>query len=415
MLKEQFGRKKFELVMNILFLTLVEINSVEERGIYQDLLRKFRDDGHNISIVTPIERCKKVSTNFKQKNGVSILQVKTFNIQKTNIIEKGIGTLAIEYQYLKAVKKFLNNVKFDLILYSTPPITLSKVVEFIKKRDNAYSYLLLKDIFPQNAVDMGMMKKGGFLYKYFLRKEKKLYELSDTIGCMSSANVEFVLNHNQEINLEKVEVNPNSIEPVSLVYSQDEKNKILNKYSIPLNKKIMVYGGNLGRPQGLDFLLETISATKNNEVFFLIVGDGTAFPSIKEWFDRHQPQNAKLVRLLPKDDYDKLLAACDIGLIFLNKKFLIPNFPSRLLSYLEMKLPVLAATDSNTDLGDTIEKARCGYKVLAGDQDAMQEKLSLLLRQDLSEMGENAQKLLLDEYTVERSYKLILQKLDSTC
>ena len=125
--------------MNIIFLTLVEINSVEDRGIYQDLLRKFRNEGHGVTIVTPVERRKKISTNFKKKEDVSILQVKTFNIQKTNVIEKGIGTLAIEYQFLSAIKKKLSDTKFDLILYSTPPITFGKVIEFIKKRDNAAS------------------------------------------------------------------------------------------------------------------------------------------------------------------------------------------------------------------------------------------------------------------------------------
>src|SRR5690606_18840570 len=117
--------------MNVLFLTLFGINSIEDRGIYQDLLRKFRNEGHQLTIVTPVERRKGISTNFSTKEGVNILQVKTFNITKTNVIEKGIGTLAIEYQYLYAVKKHLYNKKFDLILYSTPPITFVKLIEYI--------------------------------------------------------------------------------------------------------------------------------------------------------------------------------------------------------------------------------------------------------------------------------------------
>ncbi|WP_435524943.1 hypothetical protein [Chryseobacterium indoltheticum] len=107
-----------------------------------------------------------------QDNGATILRVKTFNVLKTNIIEKGIGTLAIEYQYLNAIKKYLQNTKFDLVLYSTPPITFVKVIKYIKNRDGAFSYLLLKDIFPQNAVDMKMLKKDGVLHKMFLKKEK---------------------------------------------------------------------------------------------------------------------------------------------------------------------------------------------------------------------------------------------------
>ena len=284
------------------------------------------------------------------------------------------------------------------------------MIDFVKKRDNAYSYLLLKDIFPQNAVDMKMLKEGGFIHKQFVKKEKKLYQISDTIGCMSPANVNFVLKHNPEINSNKVEVNPNTIEPVTFNYSVEEKKTIREKYKVPVDKKVLVYGGNLGKPQGLDFLLETISATKNENAFFLIVGDGTEFPRIKEWFDTNQPKNALLLQRLPKEDYDKLLAACDIGLIFLDKNFLIPNFPSRLLSYLEMNIPILAATDPNTDIGTIVEESGCGYKVLAGNQSEMQDKLNKLLNADLSIMAENGKKLLYENYTVDKTYKLITEK-----
>lgn len=399
--------------MNIIFLTLSAISSVKERGIYQDLLRKFRDEGHDVTIVTPVERRKRIATNFNKRNGVSILQVKTFNIQKTNIIEKGIGTLAIEYQYLTAIKKNLSKKKFDLILYSTPPITLVKVIKYIKERDGAKSYLLLKDIFPQNAVDMKMLKKDGFLHRQFLKKEKNLYKISDTIGCMSVANVKFILKHNPDINKNKVEVNPNTIEPVAFNYTFREKNSIREKYNIPVDRKVLVYGGNLGRPQGLDFLLETIITTTLEDAFFLIIGDGTEFHRIQQWFNIKKPSNAKLLQRLPKNDYDQLLAACDIGLIFLDKDFLIPNFPSRLLSYLEMKMPILTATDPNTDIGDVIEKAKCGYKVIAGDQMEMQKKLNQLLHKDnLEELGANAIKLLLQEYLIDRSYKLIMKRVN---
>lgn len=399
--------------MNILFLTLHVISSINERGIYTDLLRKFRQEGHSVSIVTPVERRLNKNTNLKQEDNVNILQVRTLNIQKTNVVEKGLGTLAIEYQYLSAIKKHLSDMKFDLVLYSTPPITFAKVVRYIKKRDNAFSYLLLKDIFPQNAVDMKMIKKGGLMHRFFEHKERKLYALSDVIGCMSPANVEFLLNHNPQINAEKVEENPNSIEPVEISYTEQEKKEIRNKYGVPTDKTVLVYGGNLGRPQGLNFLLETIQATNDERAFFLVVGDGTDYKRIKAWFDLNQPQNALLLQSLSKLDYDKLLTACDIGMIFLDKDFLIPNFPSRLLSYLEMNLPVLAATDPNTDIGDIVENNGCGFKVLAGNQDEMQSKLKRLLNSDLTAMGQKSKSLLQKHYTVDRSYKLIMNRLNN--
>ncbi|SNB15785.1 putative L-fucosamine transferase [Flavobacterium psychrophilum] len=396
--------------MRVLFLTLIGIHSINERGIYQDLLRKFVDQGHDVTIVTPSERRKKIATNLVVNDKVTILQVKTFNIQKTNKIEKGIGTLAIEYQYLHAIKKHLSGYKFDLVLYSTPPITFYKVINFIKKRDNAYAYLLLKDIFPQNAVDMKMIKQGGFLHKMFVKKEKKLYEISDTIGCMSQANVDFVLKHNPEIPRDKIEVNPNSIEPKFIDYSAIEKKQIKVKYNLPLDRKILVYGGNLGKPQGLEFLLETIAKAAVSDVFFLIVGDGTEYAKINQWFSNNKPQNANLIKFLPKNDYDLLLAACDIGMIFLDKNFTIPNFPSRLLSYLEMKIPVIAATDINTDIGKIITDANCGASVTAGEIGEMRQAILKCLS-NIESMSENSRRLLLDKYTVGVSYQLIFNRI----
>lgn len=400
--------------MRVLFLTMVKISSFEERGIYTDLLRKFHNEGHEVNVVCPIERREKKNTFILNEASGKILNVKTFNLQKTNIIEKGLGILAIEYQFLSAIKKYYSNVKFDLILYSTPPITFSKVINYIKKRDNAYSYLLLKDIFPQNAVDMKMIKKDSLLHKIFLRKEKKLYNLSDAIGCMSQANVDFVVKHNPELNHLKVEINPNSIEPLEREYSNAEKEKIRLKYQIPINKKVLVYGGNLGKPQGLDFLLKTIEQCNNDKSFFLIIGDGTEFNKINNWFKSFTPENAILLKRLPKEDYDILLAACDIGLIYLHPDFLIPNFPSRLLSYLEMKMPVIAATDCNTDVGDIIEMANCGFKVLSGDMNKMNQVITELIDNNKLEiMGNHSWSLLQSKYIVDYSYHLIINRINN--
>lgn len=159
--------------------------------------------------------------------------------------------------------------------------------------------------------------------------------------------------------------------------------------------------------------METIVVTKLNNVFYLIIGNGTEFTKVQKWFESTRPSNAKLLQSLSKIDYDKLLSACDIGLIFLNKNFIIPNFPSRLLSYLEMRMPVIAATDPNTDIGDIIEEAKCGYKVRAGDQTEMQKKIIAILNCDLMKLGDNAINLLNRKYTVEKSYMLIMNKLSN--
>lgn len=240
--------------MNLVFITLSNINCISERGIYADLMRKFRDEGHHVYIVSPCERRIQRQTYIIDANGVKILKVRTLNIQKTNVVEKGLGTVLIEGQFKRAIRKHWGDIKFDLILYSTPPISFTDVVSYLKKQNpKAINYLLLKDIFPQNAVDIGMFSKNSLFYKYFRCKEIALYKASDFIGCMSPANVEFVLKHNSFIEKERIEVSPNSIELIEKSHSQEhaehytERRYIRNKYGLPKDTPIFIYGGNLGK------------------------------------------------------------------------------------------------------------------------------------------------------------------------
>lgn len=407
--------------MNIIFLTLARISDVEERGIYHDLMRKFRDVGHIVYIVTSCERRLGQPTSLTGSNGVHILNVKTLNIQKTNVVEKGIGTLLLENQYKASIKKYLKGVEFDLITYSTPPITFTNVVKYLKKQNpQAISYLQLKDIFPQNAVDIGMMSKTGvkgLLYKFFRNKEKKLYAVSDYIGCMSPANVEFVLKHNPEVSPTCVEVAPNSIELVTkeMAPGQEiaERLYVRKKYDLPTDKPIFIYGGNLGRPQGIDYLVKCLDANKRRtDCFFVVVGSGTHYNMISDWYDQNKDANVKLMQSLPKADYDLLVKHCDVGLIFLDHRFTIPNYPSRLLSYLENKMPVICATDVNTDIGKIAEENGYGYwceSVKPEDFTALVDKM---MKADRKEMGERADEFLKKNYTVEHTYNAIVRHLN---
>lgn len=407
--------------MNVIFLTLVRITDIEERGIYSDLMRKFRDQGHNVYIVTAAERRLEKETSLIESHGVKILNVKTLNVQKTNIVEKGIGTLLIESQFRAAIKKYLGNVRFDLITYSTPPITFTNVVKYLKKKNpEALSYLQLKDIFPQNAVDIGMMSTTGvkgLLYKFFRHKEKKLYAYSDYIGCMSPANVKFVLKHNPEIAVGRVELAPNSIDlqcdDVLNDFNQLKAARyyIRKKYDLPFDKPVFIYGGNLGKPQGIDYLVKCLDANKHRkDCFFVVVGSGTDYGLIETWFKANGTGSCvKLVKALPKSEYDTLVRTCDVGMIFLDHRFSIPNYPSRLLSYLEYKMPVVCATDVNTDIGQIAEENGYGFWCESVKPEDFTSMVDKMMVSDRKAMGEKGYEFLKRNYLVEHTYNAIVQ------
>ena len=255
----------------------------------------------------------------------------------------------------------------------------------------------------------------------FRSKEKKLYEISDYIGCMSPANVDYLLKHN-EIDSNRMEVCPNSIKveaDISVALSADgiaksrenDREELFAKYDIPVDKTIFLYGGNLGKPQDIPFIIECIKkASTLDEAYFVVCGDGTEYGKLLAFVQEYGPKNLRLIKSLPKADYDRLARVSDVGMIFLDHRFSIPNFPSRLLSYLKEGIPVLACTDKNTDIGRIAEDNDFGLSSTSDNVEDFILNVSKLTDKGLRlRLGENGYRYLLENYTVEKSYEIIMR------
>ena len=330
----------------------------------------------------------------------------------TNTIEKGFSTLLIDKKMVVGINTYFKNVNFDLIIYCTPPITFLNVVKYIKKRDNAKTYLLLKDIFPQNAIDIGILKKTGIkglVYKYFKNKEKQLYKISDKIGCMSNENMRYLLRMNSFIDSNKVEVFPNSIEIIDKRIDSLSKNKIRLKYNIPNDKRVFVYGGNLGKPQAINYFIEALSKLINNkDAYFVIVGNGTEKKLVQDFIKKHLPNNIKLFDAMNKIEYDEFVSACDVGLVLLDYRFTIPNFPSRILSYMQAGLPIFAWTDKNTDLKDAINEGKFGWWHESNNINNFIDGINEILSENLTKFSINSFNYLVNNYDIKKYYKKVL-------
>lgn len=391
--------------MKVLFLSLVQIDDLSEHGIYPDLLRQFVQHGHFVRIISPTYT--EPSGNIRKKN-YAILKVHTPQMQKVNVFKKGIASLLIGLNIKRALKRYCANEHYDLILAATPPVTIAGVVKYVKRRDDNQVYLLLKDIWPQGIADLGVISPKGLIYRYFRAKEKSLYHAADWIGCMSPANTEYLRRHNPELDPGKIEVCPNSIEPVFTAAVQENRTVQREKYRIPQDKTVFIYGGNLGRPQGISFIMDALRAcSKKENCFFVICGTGTEFHKLKAYAAAENLPNVLLINGLPRGEYESLAAACDIGLLFLDYRFTIPNFPSRLLSYMQAGLPVLSCTDPNTDIGDIIEAGGFGWKCLSNDTDAFCQAVDIACKADLAKMGAAGKAYLSAHYSAEQGYQII--------
>lgn len=392
----------------ILVLSISPINNLDDKGVHTSLLKELSIN-NTLDIITLSSKTESIQQYNKKATIHYINNKKIFNV---NVVRKAINLLTLNNKFKKVIKKRLLNNKYDLILFKTPPITLNSTIKYAKKKFNAKTYLSLKDIFPQNAVDLNMFSKRGLIYRYFRVKEKRLYKISDYIGAMSKGNLEYILNNNK-IDKNKLEINPNSIEITkNTKQTIEQRNSILKQYSLPTNKRLFIYGGNLGAPQGMDYILNVIKENESSDNHIVIVGDGTEKNKLINYIKNHNIVNTTFINKLNKEDYDELLKACDVGLIFLDKRFTIPNIPSRLLSYLDYNKPVIAATDVNTDLKDIIEEGNFGYWCESENPNDMIDLFEKIKENDnINVLGNNGRNYLEENYDVKISAKLILDKL----
>ncbi|HCD18766.1 glycosyltransferase family 4 protein [Macrococcoides caseolyticum] len=391
--------------MNILFITLLDLENLDSKGIYHDLVNELAKRGHYITVVCPTESRYGDSTKLLKKNNIKILKVRVGDITKTSKVKKGINTLRIENQYEKAINRFLTNSNFDLIIYTTPPITFNNLIKRLKDRYSAKSYLLLKDIFPQNAVDLNMFSSNGFIYKFFRLKEKKLYKISDFIGAMSQQNINYLCENN-DISA-KTHIFRNAI--YQETFEDIDIQIVKEKYDLNPDKKLLLYGGNLGIPQGIEYIKDIIKRFHEIEnAQLMIVGNGTHYDDLKRCIEQTQNEDIKIHNYLPKEQYNELIAASDIGLIFLDHRFTIPNYPSRLTSLINAGKPILAATDKNTDIKDDIINNQIGLWNESNDVDAFINNANKLLKSDLKVYSENAKNFFDSEFRIEDNIDKLL-------
>lgn len=389
--------------MKVLFLMISF--SKNDSNLYTDLAEEFKDKGHDVYVATILEKKYGGSTCIEEeRNGLKVLRIKSGNLFKVNYIRKAITTLSLPYLFKKAINKNFNNIRFDFVIYPTPPITLEPVASFLKKRDKCKTYLILRDIFPQNAVDLRMMS-NNLIFKYFRKEEQRLYEISDYIGCMSQKNIDYVVKYNN--------VDPNKLE---LLYNWKRKNNLKNevvdyrkKYGLE-GKFVAIFGGNIGYAQELTFLLELAKIYKEREdIVFLVVGDGIERKKIENIVKKENLKNVLIRDPLPREEYDQLIKVCDIGLVNLSRNFTIPNFPSKSIDYFEAGISILAATDKNTDFGKLLEETKSGLWSETGDLKSYQKNFEKLLNDESlrKKLGENGKDFFESNLKVQHAYSII--------
>lgn len=390
--------------MKILYISSTSAG-MHDHGIYYDLLKEFSNQGHNVTIVYAREKRENKDTELYTYSGMTYLGIKTMNTTKNkNFVEKTASILSIDWLFASAIKKHLEFESYDLVLYSTPPITFKETLKYFKNKGSIL-YLMLKDIFPQNGADIGLFRENGIIYKFFKRKEKFLYSISDHIGVMSQANKEYFIIHNPEFK-EKVSILPNALN-----ISENPLKSKRSDFDLNETDLILIYGGNLGKPQGVDFIVECIRKLETlKNVTLLICGEGSESSKISDVIIDEAIKNTIYLGSLETERYNDLAKLVDVGLIFLDNRFTIPNYPQRILSYMEAEIPVISATDVVTDIGTDAVSNKYGFSITNQSTTEWLEAVTFLKNnpEQRLQMGKSGKRYLLENFNVQKNCEMIV-------
>ena len=403
--------------MKIVFISIgIPDLSTNQGEMYADLLHELETRNHSITVIAPTNNDE--STGLYQEGHFRLLRVKLGKFRgNIPFYKKGIRILLMSYKYKKAYNRYLKEEKFDIVMMATPPSTLVDVVDHIKHKSGAKSYLILRDIHPESLDRTRIPKEilartdvyeeckkpfkvNWLVWRLLYDRSQKLYKSSDWVGCMSPGNVKYLDKIAPFSKNRKAVVLPNWCKEVS--YTKTDCNTLKEKYGLA-GKYVAIFGGVIGPAQGVWNIGMLARHFKNNdEIVFLIVGRGYKKALLQQWAKDDQLDNIRFMEYMPKEDYEKILQIADVGIISIDEKFTVPTCPSKVIGYMSMAKPVIAMFNKGSDYGEFyIGRSGCGLWSVGLDDEKMYSNFEWLYShpKERMEMGQSGYDFYLKNFT----------------
>jgi glycosyltransferase involved in cell wall biosynthesis len=393
--------------MRILLLVVYYLPStMSSAKLIHDLATEFLRLGHEPVVVAPDENILK-DTEISSESGIKVLRVRTGKIKTASRWVRGFNEARLSNIIWQKGRRFFEENPFDLIVHYSPTIFFGSLVMRLKKHFACPSYLILRDIFPQWAVDAGILSQG-LVYKFFKLKERQNYDAADIIGVESPANLRYF----EENGFDKkyhLEVLSNWTALVEENIQPSEYRKRLGL----LGKVVFFYGGNIGVAQDMDNIIRLAKNLQDQDeeaAYFLLVGDGSEVPRLKADIASKGLTNIAIHDAVGQREYLSMLSEFDVGLISLDRGLGTHNFPGKMLGYMYHSMPILASINPGNDLKEMLENQQAGLVCMNGEDDLFAAHVRRLVRDEnyRRRLGKNARDLLESTFSVSRAARQIL-------
>lgn len=354
----------------------------------RDLSQEFRRQGHEVTVMVSAPGLA-TGWALEEMEGVQVLRLATLQTKDIGYARRTLGEVLLSTMMLRGLRKSpLANTRWDAVVWYSPTIFLGQLVGALKKSSGARTYLILRDVFPEWAVDMGLLKKGPIYYffKYF---ERWQYSVADVIGVQSHSNMAYLAGWAKQPG-RRLEVLQNWLAPAANVGCSIAVDRT------PLaGRRIVAYAGNMGVAQGMDMVIGLAQRMQTRrDIGFLFVGRGSDVPRLKAMVAELKLDNVVFHDEIEPREVPGLLAQAHVGLVMLDPRHKTHNVPGKFITYMQAGVPVLARINDGNDLATLIAQERVGRAYVGDSVEAFYEAaIAVCDAPDKAAMSDRARQL----------------------
>ena len=338
---------------------------------------------HTVSVITTFPQYNLAESQqgrnlpeISDEEGIRVIRIHTFPIHNVGFLRRGIGVLSLPGAFIRGIKKHIKT-PIDRVLVYSPPLPLAKAGAWVAQKYHARYLLNVQDIFPQNAIDLGIMK-NHLLIHFFKRMEHKAYQRADHVTVHSTGNREFLLKE-QIVEPEKLSILHNWVDPEP--FDKTTRTNTFRKRFGLENRFIVLFAGVLGPAQGLDTVIHLAEKTKDiEEIVYLLVGDGTEKDRLQHAAQSRKLHSIQFRPFVSKEEYPSLVKEVDVVLVCLSSQMKTPVVPGKLQGYMAAQIPVLATLNAESDGFAIIHDSQCGFVALSEDTEQAATHLRTLYK-----------------------------------
>ena len=340
----------------------------------RDLVREFIRQGHELTVLLPSQE-QKGDWELDSFDGARVLRLSAPKTKDVGYARRTFAEWRMPYAMSRNLRKSpLAQERWEGVLWYSPSIFHGPLVRAVKRNSECPAYLIIRDIFPEWAVDLGLMRPG-LAYQFFKAIARQQYEAADTIGVQSPGNLGYFESWHSEKPGRQLEVLPNWLSPPA-----NDKCPIRIDATPLAGRKIFVYAGNMGVAQGLDILVDLADRMTNRaDVGFLFVGRGSEADRLKVITEQRGLDNVLFHPEIDPDHIPDLYSQCSVGLVALDPRHKSHNIPGKFLTYIQSGLPVLANVNQGNDLAQLIRETDVGEACETNDLAELERHARALL------------------------------------